>query len=518
MILLVPVSRFHVTYEVGIGRPYSRLEELVCRLIAEADQPVTLAQLRDTFQVHDRLLIESAVTLVRAGWAAMDLGVGLVVTEQGKQTLREGGRPHSTVVREAHTSLYMERVCGLLERESQARLNVRTLRDLRSAMSPIELKRSQVTVRNPRNSLSIGQAQGLLPHRQGEWIRWVAEPRMRTKANEFVPVAVDLPSRNVTGLPRSWEPLLSGPLLREAELRLEEVREFSNEELAQLVPGRPSAKPSARNTHIALPPDSTSPLHSVDDFLAAAHRAIEHAATSVLIMTPEIDSPGVQAWEPVLRAALERDVHIDILWGAGGEDGLAQLTRIAAQTAHGSVRSLRYNDRPAETISRIVIADHGIGSCTAVLGGRAMLSRRDPADCLLPGLLVSAPGVIAQLARAAAGWWAETPKQEFSAAIDRWRSLASRWEEDMRSPREQRPRARQADDLGDLNGYTSARVVLDVDCAMLDFESAAQAGEPDVIFRAYRSGGTDSDEGLGDISTVALRGAVALCLRDRPPV
>ncbi|MFD8550522.1 hypothetical protein ACFV08_02745 [Streptomyces fradiae] len=497
-------------------------------MIAEADQPVTLTQLRETFQVHDRLLIESAVTLVRAGWVAMDLGVGLVVTEQGRQTLSEGGRPHSTVVRKAHTSLYMERVCGFLERETQSRLNVRTLRDLRSVMSPTDLERSLVTVRNPRNSLSIGQAQGLLPHRAGEWIRWVAEPQMRTKANEFVPVAVDLPSRNVTGLPRSWEPLLSDALLREAEERIEEMREFSHDEISRLIARQPNAKPKRSPTspsaELALLPGSTTLLQSTDDFLTAMHRAVEQAETSILIMTPEIDSVGVRTWEPGLRAALERGVRIDVLWGTtqtDNGDALANLKRIASQTAHGSVRSLRFNDRPARTMSRIVIADnkaeHGNSNCTAVLGGLPVLNSQEPADCLLPGLLTSDPGVIAQLARAAAGWWAETPGQEFSAAIDRWRSLASRWDESTRSPLGHHLTAQRADRVSAPEGCTSARVVLDADCAVLDAESVTPAAGQDVILRAYRSLSANSEGKLGHDDSVALRGAVALCLRGYHP-
>jgi hypothetical protein len=401
---------------VGVGRPYSRLEELVCRLIAEADQPVTLTELRDTFKVHDRLLIESVVTLVRAGWAAMDLGVGVVVTEQGRQTFNEGGKPHSTVVRKAHTNLYMERVCGLLQRETQSRLNVRTLRDLRSVMSQTDLNRSMVTVRNPRNSLSVGQAQGLLPHRPGEWIRWVAEPRMRTKANEFMPVAVDLSTRTVTGLPRSWEPLLADALLREAAERTEEMRELSLDEISQLMPHRPGARSNRSSTPGTLLPGSATLLQNTDDFLTTVDWAVEQAQTSVLIMASDIDATGVRAWEPRLKAALERGVCIDVLWGTGQTDdgaGLTELKRISAQSSNGPVRSLRFNDRPAGTVSRIVIADvkaeRGASGCNAVLGGLPLLSAQEPADCLLPGLLVSDPGVVAQLARAVAGWWAETP-------------------------------------------------------------------------------------------------------------
>ncbi|MEU9210486.1 nitroreductase family protein [Streptomyces sp. NPDC048415] len=49
-------------------------------------------------------------------------------------------------------------------------------------------------------------------------------------------------------------------------------------------------------------PGSTTLLQSTDDFQTAIHQAVEQAETSVLIMTPEIDSTGVRAWEPRLKA------------------------------------------------------------------------------------------------------------------------------------------------------------------------------------------------------------------------
>ncbi|MEV8563721.1 hypothetical protein AB0478_46715 [Streptomyces sp. NPDC051917] len=526
MILLLPVSRFGVTYEVGSGRPYSRLEELLCRMIADAGQPVTLAHLREAFQVHDRLLIEGVVTLVRAGWAAMNLGEGIVITEQGKQTLNAGGRPQGTVIRRARTSIYMERVCGLLERETQSGLNVRTRRDLLQVMSPADWDRSLLAVRNPRNSLSIGQAQGLLSHRAGEWIRWVAEPRMQTKANEFVPVHVDLASRTVTGLPRSWDPMLSEVLLREAQERSEEGAELSPHEVSRLVSqptgNRPSRDGFTRTAMLPLRHDSAALVHDEDEFLGAAARIVEEAHTSVLITVPQIDAEAVRSWEPRLKDTLSRGVRIDVLWGAAVEgqegDGAAELKRIAAQTARGSVRSLRFNTRPAGTVSSLVVADRqqggGTSTGTAVVGGLPLLCESARSTRVLPALVVSDAGVVAQIARAAAGWWAETAGEEFSAATDRWRRLASGWDQSARTvdgrpaafptpqPTGSQDRPRETD---------TATVLVDADCALLEIaartEGADRAGAVDgVIVRAYGREAVNSGR-------PALRGAVAVHLQ-----
>ncbi|MFF1955528.1 hypothetical protein ACFVWX_00760 [Streptomyces sp. NPDC058220] len=510
MILLLPVSRFRVTYEVGAGRPYSRLEELVCRMIAEAAQPVTLAQLRETFRVHDRLLIESVVTLVRAGWAAMNLGEGLAITEQGRQTLSTGKRPQATVVHKVHTSLYMERVGGLLERETQSGLNVRTLRELKDLkMSPADLERSTLAVRNPRNSLSIGQAQGLLPHRAGEWIRWVGEPRMHTKASEFVPVHVDLESRTVTGLPRTWEPLLTEVLLGAAREREEEMRQFTEEEIGRLITRRPGSRAvtsrADRMAAVPLLPGSALLVPGEAEFRSVARRTIEDAETSVLLMVSAIDAVSVKSWEPQLKGALSRGVRVDVLWGEANADGdgVAELKRIASQSAAGSVRSLRFNARPAGTVSQIVVADRradgGAGTATAVLGGAPLMHADTGPGRALPALVVSDAFVVAQIARAAAGWWAETAGEDFSAAVDRWRRLASGWEESIQSSGVPRP----APALPGAGSSDTALVVLDADCALL--ESAADQVDG-LIVRAYR---TQAVEHSGPV----VRGAVAVHLR-----
>ncbi|MFI8182473.1 hypothetical protein ACIF70_18425 [Actinacidiphila glaucinigra] len=502
------------------------MEELLCRMIADADEPVTLAHLREAFQVHDRLLIEGVVTLVRAGWAAMNLGEGIVITEQGKQTLNAGGRPQGTVIRRARTSIYMERVCGLLERETQSGLNVRTRRDLLRVMSPADWDRSLLAVRNPRNSLSIGQAQGLLPHRAGEYIRWVAEPRMQTKANEFVPVHVDLASRTVTGLPRSWEPMLSEVLLREAQERIEEVAEFSSDEVSRLVSQPTGIRPSrggfTRKAALPLQHGSAALVHDEDEFLGTVARIVDEAHTSVLITVPRIDAEAVRSWEPRLKDTLSRGVCVDVLWGAAAEgqegDGAAELKRIAAQTARGSVRSLRFNTRPAGTVSRLVVADRrqdgGTSPGTAVVGGLPLLCGDAGSTWVLPALVVSDAGVVAQITRAAAGWWAETAGEEFSAATDRWRRLASGWEQSARTIDGRTaafPTPQPTGSTDHPRETDTALVLLDADCALLQVAARAEvadgAGSVDgVVVRAY---GRDALNGGGP----ALRGAVAVHLQ-----
>src|SRR4051794_4206098 len=69
VILLIPLSRFFVNYEVACGRPYSKLEALILRGVEQGVG--SLDELHQTFCIHRRLLIEALVTLTQAGWLAV---------------------------------------------------------------------------------------------------------------------------------------------------------------------------------------------------------------------------------------------------------------------------------------------------------------------------------------------------------------------------------------------------------------------------------------------------------------
>ena len=522
MILLVPVSRFSVPFEIGAGRPYSRLEELVCKMIMNSPQPVTLRDLRATFQVHDRLLIESVVTLVRAGWAAMNLGEGLTMTSQGRKALSKGGKPQGTVIRKSRTTLYMERVCGLIDHDKNSQLNVHNLYRLKSAgLSQSAIESMALPVRNRRNTLSIGQTQGLLPHRPGEWIRWIGEPTMQTKATEYVPVHVDVLTRTVSGLPRPWESLLADVVINEAE-----QRESDNDDLISegRIPleirdhtdvNRPPTR--RRGGPFALRPGTATLIRTVAKFEATVRDLINEAVESLLIAVPFVDSQSVRRWEPSIKAAIARGVQIDVLWGRNDvqRDGLAELKRIAATAASGHVRLLRYNIGAAEIVSQFIIADRDSAGheVTVVVGGSALLGDEGEGIQTPSAVTLRSTTAAAQLARAAAGWWAQTPGEEYCAAVGRWRRLAAGWEQKslttFSSDAIEAAGGTAGTDLS-ASPQPTALILLDADCALLPTDGRPE--EPGrTVVRGYSQFPTAHRE-------MPPKGATAVVLNDAEQV
>ena len=112
MILLIPLSRFRVTYETGYGRPYSKLEALILKGVEQGVG--TLDELCDTFQIHRRLLIEALVTLTRNGWLAVSgvPGKSFVLTPEGRQALLSGDSPSSLLIQPRESCVLTERLTG----------------------------------------------------------------------------------------------------------------------------------------------------------------------------------------------------------------------------------------------------------------------------------------------------------------------------------------------------------------------------------------------------------------------
>ena len=112
MIVLLPVSRYRVRYQVASGRPYSFFERFV--LEGVRDGYSSLEKLEQTYRVHRRVIIEALVTLVQAGWIAIDRTTHeLVLSASGKDAVEQpDGLPKSIVVLDQTDFVLGERVQG----------------------------------------------------------------------------------------------------------------------------------------------------------------------------------------------------------------------------------------------------------------------------------------------------------------------------------------------------------------------------------------------------------------------
>lgn len=438
MIVLLPVSRFRVKYEVASGRPFSRFEHLI--LLAVEQGATQLEALKTTFSVHPRLIVEALVTLTHAGWLAVGDSpeIGFLLTAEGQEAVKGGGIPTTIITSARTTFVGLERMTGQII--SNREVNFPSRRDLKDVLKDALMLHAKVT----EGHLDEGQVQHFLPRQQGEWVRWVGPIDMISKDNHFLPVAVNLQTSGVVGIPDRWEPALK-PLVLQAAERLGKEGTASGLHYSEhdLLPR--SVRNANKFGHSKI--DNANGWEtSIDsaDFLATTNEhesylsdVLTSSDTSVFISSAFLNRESISHLLPLLRKALERGLRIDLLWGfetekAGGQGTLDALGRLIYESKkEGLPGLLRVNRSPSHSHAKFVIRDMGDGIFEACVGSynwfaRSQVSDRDHASVPLDvSLRVNEPNAVAAICRYAAVLWSGVRSELLTSTADRWRRNAA---------------------------------------------------------------------------------------------
>lgn len=439
MIVLVPLSRFRITYELAAGRPFSQLERMILRAIKEGASE--LAELRETFQVHPRLLIEGLVTLTHAGW--LSIGgpghEGFVLTSEGNEAATSDRPPATTEVSLRQASVVMERLTGALISNSDVRFASK--RELDHVWDHVVKLAAEVT----DNRLDEGQVQHLLPRKQGEWVRWIGPIDMLTKDANWLPVNVEIQPENVVGLPDPWVPRLQKTIIAKAHRAIEaESLDEQGRSLSWPLGGQKLSRAGSDEDGpetLRVPPLSWSSTISKDDFCFTAvdHEKLAVAAfgeaqTSILVASAFANTEKLELLRECIDAALERGVNIDLLWGhtAEGSQNRRALIEWLGKVAYGAKRDgwglLRFNKEPSDSHGKLLLWDGPTGF-NACIGSYNWLSTLvGQAEGSLPSnvtVRISEPAIVAALTRCAAGFWSAVETDVLLSTADRWRRVAA---------------------------------------------------------------------------------------------
>ena len=439
MIVLIPLSRFRIKYELAAGRPFSQLERMILRAIKEG--ACELGELRETFQVHPRLLIEGLVTLTHAGWLSIGGSdqEGFVLTSEGGEAATSNRPPSTIEVSSRKASVVMERVTGALISNNEVRFASKM--ELGHVWDRAVHVAPQVT----DNRLDEGQVQHLLPRKQGEWVRWIGPIDMLTRDVNWLPVNVDTQTENVVGLPDPWIPQLRNTIMAKARSVVEANSLGENERSLEWSFGGQKLSPvrSVRDRSETL---RGSPLLwpstvSKDDFCFTANEheelataAFGEAKNSIFIASAFAKLERLELLRESINAALERGVNIDILWGntAEGMQGQRALVGWLSKVAYDARRDgwgmLRFNKEPSGCHGKIMLWDGSDGFSACVGSYNWLAALVDQTECSLPPdvtVRISEPAIVAALARCAAGFWSAVETEVLSSTADRWRRIAA---------------------------------------------------------------------------------------------
>jgi len=433
MIVLLPVSRFRVPYDLARGKLYSRLEHMV--LNAVADGGATLRSLANAFRVHDRLLVEAVVTLVNAGWVAVQGGVqtSFVLTGAGHAAITGDREPVSVTVETARPGIVvMDRHSGQVARQSEARPY------RREELAEVWATAPRLPTRIVRDSVDEAQVQKLLHRDAGEWVRRIGRIEEISRDAHWLPLDVDVEAKQVVGLPPPWRHALAAPALSAAASAVAAGA-------GRPAPAAPSGAPRpARRRFVGVTDDDraqrpgTALLLAPDDVLrgapghtAALAQALASARTSVALAVPHVGGPDAfEALAASCAHAIARGVRVDLLVGSVDGDATA-LTMVAngiGYSADARQGRALLRTRVTGSGASLLLWDRAPGELVGLVTDHSWAESRDGPGPT--GVLVLAPFLCADLARAVASLWTSRGGDEgFAGEPERWRRLASDAEE-----------------------------------------------------------------------------------------
>jgi hypothetical protein len=212
-LVLVPLARFEVKYDLASGESYGEVHRRILRAIGR--RGASLEQLQEQFCLPARFLIESLVNLFTEGWLTITLD-GFRLTTSGLKGLEENRTPSffqcSTGER---TNVMMEQVTGGLIRENA--ITYRTRGALQQSGDWDDALRMKAEYSTP--IIDRAQVKPFIFHRKEQWIRNVSDAKESSGEWHWLPVDVNVETGAIAGLPSSWEPTLKQAILELVEQR-----------------------------------------------------------------------------------------------------------------------------------------------------------------------------------------------------------------------------------------------------------------------------------------------------------
>jgi hypothetical protein len=434
---LVPLSMYSIRYELAFGRPYGRFEELLLQAVADNNRGSTFTELRQIFQLHDRLLTEGLVTLIQEGWVAMAQVEGEIhylVTEEGRETVASRRRPSNLKVRSRHAAIVQERLTGELAAAkdltviSAARLRAKNGRSVwRDALRP----------RMSRMAINGGEAERFLPRgaddRQ-EWIRWIDSAARVSQDLHYLPVRVDTDERHVLGLPYHWLHL-EQLIVEEVEERAEEFLDVQFQEDVRSLIQSSVSRTSGRKADSATVTAASSLVVAAgacDDvaltstesrkaLIEVLDRCSGHALLVVGRLTPE-SARGVR---DAIVGLVSRRVKVDLLWSSADQERTKEVFSVLSTARARAIEpgAVVFNTVSADLPADLLLTTGANGP--EALVGPALTCTED--GTLNPTVRLSDRAALAALARLAAGWWEAHSNVAGMLPPHRWKHFAEEW-------------------------------------------------------------------------------------------
>lgn len=420
--ILVPLSRFRVHYCAASGRPYSQIERLVLRAIADGTTSIT--GLKDIFQIHPRLLVEAVVTLIQTGWVALssDRAGEFWVTQSGTDAIENGQGPKSQIVRRSTVRIVREDITGCIERAGV--IHYATRQSVSDKYSTYDHIRPEIL----DNYLDEGLVQYLLPLEENEWLQEISGIELDSKGAFYLPVSVDTATGKCVGLPRKWERSVA-PYLLSKTIDTSTSQAVPTIELQTFV--------TSRDDYQTFNTNSTNVKHlaGLEEHRQFVIDALQKANSAIFIASAFIDARNLVAIERHIIDAVTRGLKVSLLWGYSQTDVSPQrsaidiLKRIKYYVGKEDLTGqFHFNQEPSGSHAKFCVHDTEDGWNAAVGSHNWLASVPGNHDALAirdVSVVIRDKRVVAALSRIFSALWKNTPGEELSVVPGHWQATAS---------------------------------------------------------------------------------------------
>lgn len=425
--ILVPIDRYRVDYEIGYGTPFSSFDLIVLGTIAE-DESRGVADLARILCLPPRLLVESIVSLTRIGWVAVGRSDReFEVTQAGLMAIESGDPPRPEQIEAREDSVVMERVSGQLATLRDVTYwTAKRLRDTLVEGRSI-WESAERLERNPHLPLlDAGRVKPLL-RRASEhsgWIRWIASPIPQLEAWLKVDIG---PDGSINGVPDAWRLALQTKLSETLDLSVSEVQSSygscSVRNKSELI--RPGWEAS---------PEQLALIKGGAEHWDVLRLAFDKAQSQLLIASAFLSAEVIEKdLRPLVVAAIERGVRVDLMWGyskGGVEDEKTIRALKSIRTVCRDGNFLRFNESPSGSHAKLLLWDDLDTGFRAVVGSNNWLSiaQKDYEEGHFEvSVDLQHSGILSDLCTTIAGLW---PRSEgpLAGAPDIWHRTAGELE------------------------------------------------------------------------------------------
>jgi len=411
VLVAVPVFKYRLKLHLDKGRPWSIVEHVI--LQALGSKPWTIGELETASSLPRRVVIESVVRLMRAGWVEFSSSkevMKFTSTPLGLTVAHGAELPHAPRRLERWVSFVVDCVSGTVLANRELVLHEDyVIREREKSEKIVRLN-----VDTEKLDYDVQQVHRVL---LDDDERFVALESLGERPSQRIALVTVRDGQVVDGLPNLKVSALRAKIIEAAALEIE-----------------PASVHKAVDEVSTSTKDQSAPIRQIrfskSDLIldGARHKQIikeilSTAASRVFIHSTFIRADVVEGLLPEMIGAVRRGVQIDILWGQNEDLEEVASSRRAIETLRSNEQvvemgdSLRIHSFSTGSHAKIVVADSRRGGgFLAVVGSCNWLTspfKSYEASVLLrdPSIVADIVGVLANITHSRSGIWSNVTNE-----------------------------------------------------------------------------------------------------------